>query len=280
MTHAKVRRRKHPEEHEEHENHERWLVSYADMITLLMALFIVMFAISSVNTSKFEALQKSLNDAFSGAVLDGGKSMLSAGSSADETAQASVQPPLPSLRPLTDIQDPKTSKQSSAEAQKKAKQEEQDFRALKRRVDSLAKEAGLQGKVKVTVRRRGLVIQLLTDKVFFDSGDATLKPTAKRLVDKIAVVVAGERRHPVVVEGHTDSQPISGSHYPSNWELSGARAGAVVRDFIANGVNARRVSLSGFASQEPIASNSTPDGRAKNRRVEVVLSRIHTDTES
>src|ERR671911_1402892 len=91
---------------EEHENEERWLVSFADMMTLLFALFMVLFSISSVNTSKFEALQKSLNDAFSGAVLDGGKSMLSAGSSADETAQSSVQPPLPSLRPLTDIQGP------------------------------------------------------------------------------------------------------------------------------------------------------------------------------
>jgi chemotaxis protein MotB len=269
---------------EEHENEERWLVSFADMMTLLFALFMVLFSISSVNTSKFEALQKSLNDAFSGAVLDGGKSMLSSGSSADETAQSSVQPPLPSLRPLTDIQGAKTSKQSTAEAEKASKQEEQDFRALKRRIDNLAKDAGLQGKVNVTIRRRGLVIQLLTDKVFFQSGSATLKPYAKGLVDKIAVVVRGEREHPIVVEGHTDAQPISGSQYPSNWELSGARAGAVIRDFTANGVNPRRVSGGMYASQEPIDSNSTAEGRAKNRRVEIVLSRINapvtTDTES
>ena len=269
---------------EEHENEERWLVSFADMMTLLFALFMVLFSISSVNTSKFEELQKSLNDAFSGAVLDGGKSMLNAGSSADETQQSSVQPPLPSLRPLTDIKSPETSKQSSAEAAKAAKQEEQDFRALKRRIDKLAKEAGLQGKVNVTIRRRGLVIQLLTDKVFFQSGSATLKPYAMRLVDKIAVVVRGERKHPIVIEGHTDSQPISGSQYPSNWELSGARAGAVIRDFTANGVNPRRVTGGMYASQEPIDSNSTSDGRAKNRRVEIVLSRLNapvtTDTES
>ena len=277
--------RRHKAHHEEeHENEERWLVSFADMMTLLFALFMVLFSISSVNTSKFEALQKSLNDAFSGAVLDGGKSMLSSGSSSDETAQSSVQPPLPSLRPLTDIQGAKTSKQSTAEAEKASKQEEQDFRALKRRIDNLAKDAGLQGKVNVTIRRRGLVIQLLTDKVFFQSGSATLKPYAKGLVDKIAVVVRGEREHPIVVEGHTDSQPISGSQYPSNWELSGARAGAVIRDFTANGVNPRRVSGGMYASQEPIDSNSTPEGRAKNRRVEIVLSRINapvtTDTES
>ena len=278
------RRHKGHAHEEEHENEERWLVSFADMMTLLFCLFMVLFAISSVNTSKFEALQKSLNDAFSGAVLDGGKSMLNAGSSADETQQSSVQPPLPSLRPLTDIKGAKTSKQSTAEAEKASKQEEQDFRALKRRIDNLAKDAGLQGKVNVTIRRRGLVIQLLTDKVFFQSGSATLKPYAKGLVDKIAVVVRGERKHPIVIEGHTDSQPISGSQYPSNWELSGARAGAVIRDFTANGVNPRRVSGGMYASQEPIDSNSTSDGRAKNRRVEIVLSRLNapvtTDTES
>jgi chemotaxis protein MotB len=272
-------RRRHKAHHEEeHENEERWLVSFADMMTLLFALFMVLFSISSVNTSKFESLQKSLQDAFSGAVLSGGTSMMNKGSSSESTEQSPPQPPLPSLRPMDALN--QEGGASAADRAKKALQEEQDFRALKRRVDDLAKDAGLQGKVKVTVRRRGLVIQLLTDKVFFDSGDATLKPTARNLVDKIAHIVAGERTHPVVVEGHTDSQPISGSRYPSNWELSGARAAAVVRDFTANGVLARRVSLSGFASQEPIASNSTPEGRAKNRRVEVVLSRIHTDTES
>jgi chemotaxis protein MotB len=262
---------------EEHENEERWLVSFADMMTLLFCLFMVLFAISSVNTSKFEALQRSLQDAFSGAVLSGGKSMMNSGSS-DDTKAAAPQPPLPALRPLNALND--ESATTEAEKARKAAEEEEDFRALKRRIDALSRDAGLKGKVNVTIRRRGLVIQLLTDKVFFDSGDATLKPAARKLVDKIAGVVRDERKHPVVVEGHTDSQPISGSQYPSNWELSGARAGAVVRDFQAEGVLARRMSVAGFANQEPIATNSTPAGREKNRRVEVVLSRIHTDTES
>jgi chemotaxis protein MotB len=89
------------------------------------------------------------------------------------------------------------------------------------------------------------------------------------------VILAGEREHPIVVEGHTDSQPIHGSVYPSNWELSGARAAAVVRDFVGDGVLSRRVSFSGYGSNEPIATNSTAAGRSKNRRVEVVLSRIN-----
>jgi chemotaxis protein MotB len=274
---AAKRHKKHHEE--EHENEERWLVSFADMMTLLFALFMVLFSISSVNTSKFEALQKSMKDAFSGAVLDGGKSMMQSGNDADDTEQATIEPPLPAMRPIESLND--TTVKNEAEAARKAKQEEEDFRALKRRIDKLSADAGLKGKVNVTVRRRGLVIQLLTDKVFFDSGDATLKPYAKRLVHKIAGVVRDERRHPIVVEGHTDSHPISGQQYPSNWELSGARAGAVVRDFQSAGVLPRRMSVAGYANQEPIATNSTPAGRAKNRRVEVVLSRIYTtDRES
>jgi chemotaxis protein MotB len=274
-------RKKRVHHEEEHENEERWLVSFADMMTLLFCLFMVLFAISSVNTSKFEALQKSLKDAFSGAVLDGGHSMLNSGSDEKKTKQSAVEPPLPSLRPLTSLNN--TSAHNSAEAAKQAKQEEQDFQKLKRRVDNLAKKEGLAGKVNVTVRRRGLVIQLLTDKVFFSSGDATLHPEAHRLVSKIGEIVRDERSHPVVVEGYTDSQPIATSRYQSNWNLSGDRAAAVVNDFAKIGVLQARMSVQGYGSQVPIESNSTAEGRAKNRRVEIVLTRMHTsntDTES
>jgi chemotaxis protein MotB len=277
-----ARKRHKPHHEEEHENEERWLVSFADMMTLLFCLFMVLFAISSVNTSKFEALQRSLKDAFSGAVLDGGKSMLSSGSDQDKTKQSAVEPPLPSMRPLTAINNT-SRRRNVAEELKQAKQEEQDFRSLKRRIDKLAKDAGVTGKVNVTVRRRGLVIQLLTDKVFFSSGDATLHPEAHKLVSKIGRIVRDERRHPVVVEGYTDSQPSSTSRFQSNGDLSGARAAAVVNDFAKIGVLSARMSLQGYGSQIPIDSNSTAEGRAKNRRVEIVLSRIHTsstDTES
>ena len=274
-------RKKRVHHEEEHENEERWLVSFADMMTLLFCLFMVLFAISSVNTSKFEALQKSLKDAFSGAVLDGGHAMLNAGSDEQKTKQSAVEPPLPSLRPLASLNN--TTAKNAAAAAKQANKEEQDFRALKRRVDNLAKKEGLSGKVNVTVRRRGLVIQLLTDKVFFSSGAATLHPEAHRLVKKIGEIVRDERSHPVVVEGYTDSQPISTSRYQSNWNLSGDRAAAVVNDFATTGVLQNRMSVQGYGSQVPIDSNSTAEGRAKNRRVEIVLTRMHssnTDTES
>jgi chemotaxis protein MotB len=271
MASHRRHKRGHDDHEGEHEEGERWLVSFADMMTLLFALFMVLFSISSVNTSKLTALQKSLQDAFSGAVLSGGKAIMQTGNeSSPKRAQAT--PPLPSLTPL--VSQATTSLQGNNQL-KKAMREQQDFQELKRRIDSEAKKAGLKGKVLTTVRRRGLEIEILTDKVFFDSGSATLKPQALGILDKVAVILAGEHEHPIVVEGHTDSQPIHGSMYPSNWELSGGRAAAVVRDFVGHGVLSRRVSFSGYGSNEPIATNSTAAGRSKNRRVEVVLSRIN-----
>jgi chemotaxis protein MotB len=126
------------------------------------------------------------------------------------------------------------------------------------------------------VRQRGLVIQLLTDKVFFASGSADLQPAAVSLLDKVGLIVAGEGRHPVRVEGHTDSQPIHTGRYPSNWQLSGDRAAAVVQDFAGVGVNERRLSLAGYAAARPKDTNSTPAGRAANRRVDIVLTRLYT----
>jgi chemotaxis protein MotB len=269
-------RRHKAEEHEvEHDESERWLVSFADMMTLLFALFMVLFSISSVNTSKFEALQKALQDAFSGRVLSGGKAIMQTGSN-EEPKQAAAEPPLASLQPLNAIAkaeqlNPQQLKQEKAAAAV----EDEDFQKLKRRIDTLAKKEGLQGRVKVTIRKRGLIIQMLTDKVFFDSGQAVIKPQAGGLVSKIATVIRDERTHPIVVEGHTDSVPIAGGRYSSNFDLSGARASAVIDDFVNHGVLARRMSLGGQAANEPVASNSTADGRAKNRRVEVILNRIH-----
>src|SRR3954468_12891631 len=227
--------RGHDEDHEGgHEEGERWLVSFADMMTLLFALFMVLFSISSVNTSKFTALQKSLQDAFSGAVLSGGKSIMQTGS-AQATERAAATPPLTSLTPLTSRPSSSVAAKST-QAAKNYAAEQQDFQELKRRIDSQARKAGLQGKVLTTVRRRGLEIQILTDRVFFDSGAATLKPEALGVLGKISVILGAEHQHPIVVEGHTDSQPISGSQYPSNWELSGGRSAAVVRLFAGNGV--------------------------------------------
>jgi chemotaxis protein MotB len=270
---AAGRRHKRAHHEEEHENEERWLVSFADMMTLLFCLFMVLFAISSVNTSKFEALQHALQDAFSGRILSGGKAVMQTGSESKPQTPSSA-PPLPSLSPLNatnaDASALKPDKQAQA-----ADQEQQDFQRLKRRIDNIAKRDGLKGRVQTTIDSRGLVVRLLTDKVFFDSGQAAVKSGALKLLDAVGVVIRDEHAHPVLVEGHTDSQPIRSSQYPSNWELSGARAGAVVRVFAHMGVLQKRMSLAGYASEQPADTNTTAAGRAHNRRVDIVLTRLH-----
>ena len=262
--------------HEEHEEHmdERWLVSFADMMTLMFALFMVLFSISSVNVSKFEDLQKSMQEAFSGAVLTGGRAVMENGAGSD-AAKAAPEPPLPAILPLDAAQQVGPAPQTKAQSAAAAAQENEDFKALKARIDALAEQAGLAGRVKSEIRRRGLVVRLLTDDVFFASGDATLKAGSLDLLTKIGRLIDEEARHPVVVEGYTDSQPIATARYPSNWELSGARAGAVLRHLGATGVNAQRMSLAGHAQQHPIDTNATPEGRARNRRVEIVLARLN-----
>jgi chemotaxis protein MotB len=270
---ASRRHKKHAHHEEEHENEERWLVSFADMMTLLFCLFMVLFAISSVNTSKMEALAKSLQEAFSGKVVTGGEAVMETGA-ATPPEQAQATPPIPAMTPVQALNGT-TATRDATELQARAKQEQEELEQLRVRIQELAKQEGVSANVQVTVRQRGLVVELLTDRVFFDSGQAIVKPHAQAVLVKIAHIIAGERKHPVVVEGHTDSRPIATSQFPSNWELSGARAGAVVRIFQDNGVNGKRMSTQGFGSQVPVASNATPTGQSRNRRVVAVLTRMY-----
>jgi chemotaxis protein MotB len=276
---AARRHKKH--HHEEHENHERWLVSGYDMMTLLFAVFVVLFAISSTNISKVKLLKQSLQEAFSGPVFTGGRAMMETG---DESAaqRSASSPPLPSLSPAQALEQrmsPDGSK-TDAEAAEEAAKEEQGFQALKRRIDKLVDEAGLADKVSTTVSLRGLKIRLMTDKLLFDSGSAIIKPGAFHALDEIGNIIAVEAEHPVLVEGHTDNRPITTSQYPSNWQLSGARAAAVVQRLVTDGVEPKRTSLSGYASQHPVTTNATAFGRARNRRVEIILTRLHGATQS
>ena len=288
MPVSAARRHKQHHHEEEHENHERWLVSGYDMMTLLFAVFVVLFAISSTNISKVKALQQSLQEAFSGPVLTGGQAMMATGD-ASESNRAAPEPPLPSITPVQAVaaamttEDPSDGdKAAAAEAAADlAAQEELDFQSLKRRIDRLVREAGLAAKVSTTITRRGLKVRLLTDKLLFDSGSATLRSAvAIDVLDKIGAIIATERKHPVEVEGHTDDRPIATSQFPSNWQLSGARAGAGVQRVIGAGVAGSRVSLGGYAARRPAASNASAGGRARNRRVEIVLTRLHGATQS
>jgi chemotaxis protein MotB len=266
MAQTATRRRRAAHHEEEHENEERWLVSFADMMTLLFCLFMVLFAISSVNTSKFESLQRSLQEAFSGAVLDGGRRVMETGSSEQGKQGPAASAPL-ARAPVTVL--PAAHNAGDAAA------EQQQLEALKRRVDDAARRAGVQDNIATTVADRGLVVRLRTDGVFFASGSADLQAGSAPVLRSIAQLVAGEDRHPIVVEGYTDSMPVSG-RYPSNWELSAARASSVLRALLGGGVPADRdATVRGFAERHPIESNSTDAGRAANRRVEIVLTRLY-----
>jgi chemotaxis protein MotB len=276
-----ARRRHKKHHHEEHENHERWLVSGYDMMTLLFAVFVVLFAISSTNISKVKLLEQSLQEAFSGPVLTGGRAMMKTGS----TSEAETAAPTPPLESLTPVQAIKNSmnpsdEESAEEAAKRAAAEEQSFQDLKKRIDKLADRAGLADKMSTTVTPDGLKIRLVTDGVLFDSGSAVVKSGGRPTLDEIGRIIATEGKHPVQVEGHTDDQPINTSQYPSNWQLSGARAAAVVQRMNGAGVHGKRMSLAGYAAQHPIAGNATPAGRAQNRRVEIILTRLHGATPS
>jgi chemotaxis protein MotB len=278
---AHRRHKKH--HHEEHENHERWLVSGYDMMTLLFAVFVVLFAISSTNVSKVKELTKSLQEAFSGPVLSGGQAMMDRGNQS-EGEKASPTPPLPSLTPAqavenamkgTDVKSSAAVSEAAARGAELAAREEQSFQALKRRIDALVADAHLSDKVSTTVSRRGLKVRLLTDKLVFRSGSAVIEPAAYPTLDHIGAIIAQEAKHPVAVEGHTDDRPIHTSQYPSNWQLSGGRAAAVVQRLIGAGVAARRTSLAGYAAEHPVSRNDSSAGRARNRRVEIILTRLH-----
>ncbi|HEX8101141.1 MAG TPA: flagellar motor protein MotB [Solirubrobacteraceae bacterium] len=273
-TATRGRRRHADHEEEEHENEERWLVSFADMMTLLFCLFMVLFAISSVNTSKFESLKRSLKESFNGKVITGGHAVMETGET-EQTERAVPDPPVQSIMPIDAVRAQLDTAKARVSADDALKEEE-SFRRLKARIDEDARSLGLADKVRTEIRERGLVVRLLTDGVFFDSGRADLKPAALPILARLGDVIGGERRHPVVVEGYTDDQPISSGLYPSNWELSGGRAASVVRRMLAAGVSRGRISMAGYAERHPVASNATPDGRSRNRRVEVVLTRLNS----
>jgi chemotaxis protein MotB len=258
---------------EEHESEERWLLTYADMITLLMTLFMVLFAISSVNTAKLEALSKSLSEALSGKVVTGGASIQETGAT-ESTEQASPEPPIPPIQPTIEVKS-SASGSKAAGSSNAAKHEEEEFQKLKQQIDSYAREHGLEGSLQTDVARRGLVIRLLTDRVLFASGQAMLEPGSTRLLTALARLLVTEVRHPIVVEGHTDSSPIASAQFPTNWELSTSRATQVVRFFIRHDVAARRLQAAGVAAQRPLASNKSDVGRSRNRRVEIVLVRMN-----
>ena len=274
--------------HKEEESAERWLLTYADMITLLMALFMVLFSISSVNISKVQVLQKSLRAAFSGDILPGGKGIAKPGASANTShfpSSIDVQAIVPVTASTASTYQssathgsassaaaPSVSAAASAGA---AERQAQLFAQIKHEIEAYAHSHGFAKKVQASIEPQGLVIRVLTDDLLFASGEATLSPRSDALLEKIAQLLQLAGGHPIDVEGNTDNVPIHGQ-YPSNWELSTARASTVVRFLVEKGLAPSRLVAVGYADQHPIASDATAEGRARNRRVEIVVKRVDT----
>jgi chemotaxis protein MotB len=251
------------DDHEEHFD-EGWLVSYADMMTLLVALFMVLFSISSVNISKFESLQRSLQAAFSGKIFPGGEALQQTGGDDHSTENGSTQAP-PTFAPT------QRREGSSAAARKK---EEQELEKLRKKIDAAARDLGLSHKVKTSVTKDGLRVRVLTDDLLFASGQAIPSPASLPLLARLGQILDSEGKHPIVIEGHTDSVPTAGTRFATNWELSTERATSIVKAFATTGVVQRRMTAAGRAYLDPVAGNDTSTGRSLNRRVEILLPRM------
>ncbi|MBA1239104.1 MULTISPECIES: flagellar motor protein MotD [Stutzerimonas stutzeri subgroup] len=237
---------------EEHENHERWLVSYADFITLLFAFFVVMYSISSVNEGKYKILSDSLVGVFS-------------------QADRSVKPiPIGEERPRTT--EPDISQVDDPSGESSAGNPTLD--PLELIAQGMREAFGeLIANEQLTVRGNELWIEIeLNSSLLFPSGDALPNDQAFQLIDKVAGILA-PFDNPIHVEGFTDNLPISTDKFPTNWELSAARAGSVVRMLAAQGVNPSRLAAVGYGEFQPVADNATAEGRSRNRRVILVVSR-------
>jgi chemotaxis protein MotB len=251
---------------EEHVNHERWMVTYADMLTLLLVLFIVLYAISQVNTSKFAELKSSLSNAFGNGqspILNGGQGPI------DGSTQAQSQNIVDSKLSLLQQQaPPKLASGSDAAA---AQQEVDQFKQIEKSVQVSLHQRSLDGTAAYTIDERGLVITLVTDELVFAGNSAVLEPEGATLLSAVVAPLATINNQ-IQVDGHTNQQNVSTAPYPSGWELSSARASSVVRFLISEGgLSPSRLSAAGFSDQRPLVSPSDPRSVTRNRRVDIVV---------
>ncbi len=274
---ARVRRKKaHGGGHEEG-GAERWLVTYADMLTLLLVLFIVLFSISVVNTSKFIQLKTALSNVFGDGptgTLGGGLGLLQ--TDATGSGKSLVTPGQPIAEKagggaVADSSDA-AARAELREMQRRAgaADEKTDFRRVQAELTAALGKAGLSKAVRFAIDRRGLVITVVTDALVFPGNSAQLLPRGEKILRIVAPPLARESRA-IEVDGHTNQQRVSTGPYPSGWELSTARASSVVRYLVANGVAAKRLTAVGYSDQRPLYPASDPRSITMNRRVEIVV---------
>ncbi len=252
-------RRKRIDRLEEEESQDRWLVSYADFITLLFAFFVVMYSIAQLNNTKYDSLVEALKDEFT----------------AKNQKPVTAEQPIPAEDSVTVVQPIKLDDPTDEE--KRKRQRLSDEILHERRVLAKASEnlhAVLEPYLKndlVSVKRNDFWLELeMKSDLLFLSGEAELSKKASPVIRKIAEVLGG-MPNMINVEGHTDNIPIDTVEFPSNWDLSAARATSVVRELIKDHINPKRLAVVGYGEFHPVADNSTEEGRFKNRRVVLVV---------
>lgn len=231
-----------------HDNHERWLVSYADFITLLFAFFVVMYALSSVNEGKYRILSDSMVSAFRNIPVNSSGQL------------ATIMPtPAPVPKPAL-----------ASKTEEVARQKRRDnMRSIAKDILEVMAPLVEQGKVRVLETSRGVTIEI-NDSILFSPGQAVIQPPLARAMEAVAEVLVATD-FPITIEGHTDDVPINTAQFPSNWELSAVRATTVLRLFAAAGIASPRLTAIGYADTRPVEPNALADGRARNRRVSILI---------
>lgn len=245
---------------EEHENHERWLVSYADFITLLFAFFVVMYSISQVNEGKYRVLAKTLDSAFNDDPLNIMKT--------PALTLDPIQFGGPVMRPKNPnlgIELPDNGDDDREHSDDLTEDQED----IKKVIESGFSELIKGGLLDVKGNKNRLEIELKS-KILFEPGGAILQYEAEHVLSHLAIVLSGYENQ-ILVEGHTDNIPIKTYHFPSNWELSSARSAAVVNLFAREGIEPERMSVVGYGEFRPVADNQTKKGQQRNRRVVIVV---------
>ncbi|MDA8107763.1 MAG: flagellar motor protein MotD [Betaproteobacteria bacterium] len=249
-----MRRRRKYLDRRQSDNHDRWLVSYSDFITLLFAFFVVMYAISSLNEGKYRAVSESLLSAFRNAQAP----------ASTRGPRERSGPALPApVAPPTRAQPQGQKAPDTREAQR------EQMRVLARDILAALGTVARPGEVRIVQSRRGVAIEI-NARVLFTQGQASLQPASVAVLRRVGEILAAVR-YGIRIEGYSDDVPIKTAQFPSNWELSSARASSVARLFIASGVTEGRLEVVGYGPNHPIASNASPGGRARNRRVSVVM---------
>lgn len=286
-SHGSSRKKHHGhEEHEEHVNHEAWVIPYADLLTLLLAMFLALWAAGKADVEKLSTLAGAFRSQQGISITDGGAGVLPGQNQSPLSGSDPVIPPIAPITPTTTpVAPPGTAPLNPGrdwiEQAQDALNEQQARQALiaaendlldgvEQQIRAAAESSGIEESLTFRREARGLVVAIVSDRVLFDSGEAALLPVGLQIVDGIVDALKQADR-PISIEGHTDSRPVGG-RYASNWELSTARATTVLRYLVEQrGFASEMVSASGYGETKPIATNDTSQGQSRNRRVEIVV---------